>query len=116
VAGDRIEWRDDAGLVVSLGNSPGGVVAAVSAEGRRRMRYLGVVLGAVLPWLIAFITLVADGGDEPFFAWLGMTIGVIAALVGTEVAFRIERKALRKKAERIRRQLQLVLPPDRSDP
>jgi hypothetical protein len=104
---DSIEWRDDQGLCVSVSPSSNKITATVCAEGRLRTRLMGVVLPALAP--IAFFMLLAFEEEEAFIAVIGAFFAILAAVGGTWFTHRREQKALRKKAERIRRQLQRLL-------
>jgi hypothetical protein len=107
---DVIEWRDDEGLSVTIHPSSKRVTAAIAAEGRLRTRMMGVVLPALLP--AAFFFLMAFDEDEAFVGFIGVLLAILASVGGTWFTHRREQKALRKKAERIRRQLQHLLTPE----
>ena len=106
---DGIEWRDDEGLSVTINPTFNRVTAAVSAEGRIRTKMMGVVLPALLP--AAFFFLIAFEEEEALIGFVGVMLAVLASMGGTWFTHRREQKALRKKAERIRRQLQRLLTP-----
>ena len=105
---DRIEWRDR-GLLVSVVPSADGVTTAVSAEGSFLRRMLAVFLPTLVPLL--FTLMVAFEDDEALLVFLGVLLGVAASLIGVWVSYLRERKALRRRVERIRRQLERFLPP-----
>jgi hypothetical protein len=107
---DGIEWRDDEGLSVTINPGSNRVTAAVSAEGRLRTKMMGVVLPALLPLSFFFLIGVAEE-EEAFIGFIGVILAVLASMGGTWFTHRREQKALRKKAERIRRQLQRLLTP-----
>jgi hypothetical protein len=70
---------------------------------------LGVILPALLP--IAVFFLIAIEEEEAAIALMGAFFALIASIGGTWFQHRREQKALRKKAERVRRQLQRLLAP-----
>lgn len=108
VVDDCIQWTDQEGLSVSVSGGRDGSTAAVSAEGRLRGRILALTLPMILPLLYVFI--LADAGElAAMGAFFAMLFTTALALVATTLQHRRERKALRKKAERIRKQLQRVL-------
>jgi hypothetical protein len=106
---DAIEWRDDEGLCVSVNPSSNKVTASITAEGRLRTRMMGVVLPALLPMAIFFLIAIEE--EEAAIALLGAFFTLLASIGGTWYQHRREQKALRKKAERVRRQLQRLLAP-----
>jgi hypothetical protein len=106
---DVIEWRDDEGLTVTVSPSSGGVTAAVTAEGRLRSKLKGVILPALLP--LAFFFVMAFDEEEALVGFICALIVTILSATGTFFTHQREQKALRKKAERIRRQLQRLLAP-----
>lgn len=106
---DVIEWKDPEGVTASVSPSRSGVTATVTAEGRLRRKLLGM-MWAVLPLLlVTFIGAFEE--DELLIMFVGGLIGLVLAMVGATLSDRRERKALRKKVERIRRQLQRLLAP-----
>jgi hypothetical protein len=106
---DAIEWRDDEGLTVTVNPTSNRITAAVSAEGRLRTKLMGVVLPAFFPAVLFFLLAFED--EEFALGLLGALFAIAASVGGTWFTHRREQKALRKKAERIRRQLQRLLPP-----
>jgi hypothetical protein len=110
VVEDRIEAQDGEGVTVSINPSSGDATAAVLSEGRLRRRLLAVALPIVIPFFMGMAVLIEE--EE---AGIGLIVGAMLAvtgsLVATVVSDRRERKALRRKAERIRRQLQRLLGP-----
>jgi hypothetical protein len=70
---------------------------------------MGVLLPALLPVTLFFMGGIAD--DDAFIGFFGALFAMIASGAGTYFTHRREQKALRKKAERIRRQLQRMLTP-----
>jgi len=107
---DRIEARDSDGVTVSINPSSGDTTAAILSEAPLRRRLLAIALPVVIPFFFGLVI-----GMEEEEAGVGVFVGallaVIGALVATVVSDRRERKALRKKAERLRRQLQRMLAP-----
>ena len=106
---DRIEWEDDEGVIVSVAPSGTRVTAAVSAAGRLRARLLTVSL-SILP-VFSFFFLIGVEEEEALLAAMGAFFAWVAAAGATWFQYRRERKALKKKVERIRRQLQHLLGP-----
>jgi hypothetical protein len=106
---DVIEWKDPDGVTASVSPSRNGVTATVTAEGRLRRTLLGM-MWAVLPLLL--VTFIAAFEEDEFIImFFGGLIGLVLAMAGASLSHRRERKALRKKVERIRRQLQRLLGP-----
>lgn len=110
VVGDRIEWRDDEGLTVSVNPTRGATTAAVSAEGRLRSRLVTIFLSTVIPLLVTFM-LAFEDEDAALGALIAILMMTFFAVVGSVFAHRRERKRLRKKVDRLRRQLQHLLGP-----
>jgi hypothetical protein len=106
---DRIEWENDEGVIVSIAPSGVRMTAAVSAAGRLRARLLTVSL-SILP-VFSFFFLIGVEEEEALLAAMGALCAWVAAVGGTWFQYRRERKALKKKVERIRRQLQHLLGP-----
>jgi hypothetical protein len=109
VVEDRIEWQDEEGLVVSVHPSSNRTMASVAASGRLRGRLAAITL-SILPLLLFFFAIAIDE-EEALLAFMGSGLAMVAAWLGTWFHFRREQKALRKKVERLRRQLQHLLPP-----
>jgi hypothetical protein len=104
---DAIEWRDEQGLCVSVSPSSNKITATVTSEGKLRNKLLGVALPTLLPASL-FLVWAADE-EEGAVALVGLIFAVLLSLAGTWFTHRREQKKLRKKAERIRRQLQRML-------
>jgi hypothetical protein len=109
VVEDRIEWSNDEGLVVSVNPAARSSTAAVSLEGRLGGRLWAVTL-AILPIFLFFFALGVEE-EEALLAAMGAGFAWGAGVIGIYIQHRRERKALRKRAELIRRQLQHLLPP-----
>jgi hypothetical protein len=109
VVEDRIEWSNDEGLVVSVSPSAKSSTAAVSLEGRLSARLWTITL-SILPVMIFFFMFAMEE-EEALIGLLGALLALGTAGIGVSIHYRRERKELRKKAERIRRQLQHLLPP-----
>jgi hypothetical protein len=107
---DAIEWRDDEGLCVSVNPSSNKITATVTTEGRLRTRMWGVILPALLPMSIFFLIAIEE--EEAAIALMGAFFALLASIGGTWFTHRREQKKLRKKAERVRRQLQRLLMTD----
>jgi hypothetical protein len=104
VVEDRIEWANDEGLLVSINPSTRATTAAVSAEGKLAGRLWAISL-AILPVFLFFFAIGIDE-EEALLAAMGAGIAYLTGVLGLFFHHRRERKALRKKVERIRRQLQ----------
>jgi hypothetical protein len=106
---DVIEWKDPEGVSASVSPSRHGVTATVAAEGRLRRKLLAM-FWAVLPLLL--VTLVATAEEDEFIImFFGALFALVLGMLGVTLSDRRERKALRKKVERMRRQLQRLLGP-----
>ena len=111
VAEDRIECRDRDGVTVSI-NPSGDATAALVAEGTLGRRLRALTLPALIPAFISFL-IVIEADELGGGMLIGIFLALVASVIGTVVSHRREKRALRKKAERLRRQLQrlLLLPP-----
>lgn len=107
---DHIEAKDDDGVTVSISASTGETSAAVAAFGRFRDRILGFYAPALIPLLLGF-ALVFEEEDAGIGIMVGVLLTLATTVVGGLIQQRKERAKLRKKAERIRRQLQRMLGP-----
>jgi hypothetical protein len=108
VVEDRIEWSNDEGLIVSVNPSTKFSTAAVSLEGRLGGRLWAISL-AILPVMLFFFMFAMED-EEALIAVMGAFLALCAGWIGVTIHYRHERKELRKKAERLRRQLQHLLP------
>lgn len=113
VVEDRIEWANDEGLLVSINPSTKATTAAVSAEGKLGGRLWAVSL-SILPVFFLFFMIGVEEDDALLVA-MGAGIAYLTGLLGVFFHHRRERKALRKKVERIRRQLQHLVTPGPAD-
>jgi hypothetical protein len=107
---DRIEARDKDGFTVTVSPSSGDATATVAAHGRFRDRIFHIVAPAIVPMAMGFL-LMFEEEEAGIGLMLGVLFAVLATLVGGWFHHRKEREKLRKKAERIRRQLQRMLGP-----
>jgi hypothetical protein len=106
---DVIEWKDPEGVTASVTPSRTGVTATVTAEGRLPRKLLAM-MWSVLPLLL--VTFIASFDENEFIImFLGGLIALVLAMLGVIWSDRREQKALRKKVERIRRQLHRLLGP-----
>ena len=105
---DRIECSDSDGLTVTISPSSGHTTAAVTAVGKLSRRLLGSTLPLVIPGLFGLMVVRADE-DIGFGMFFGVLMAAVVSVVGGIISHRREQKALRKKSEQVRRQLQRML-------
>lgn len=110
VVEDRIEGRNEEGVTVSINPASGEATAAIVAAGSLRRRLLALTAPATVPAFLAFL-LAVEEGDPGLGMMLGVVLAVAASAGGTVLSFLRERKSLRRRSERIRRQLQRMLAP-----
>jgi hypothetical protein len=110
VVGDRIEGRDGRGLTISIDPHSRDAKASLVAEGSLERRLVALTLPATLPGFLGFL-LMLEEGDPGIGMMLGVLFGAVASGIGLSISYVRERKALRRKVERIRRQLQRMLTP-----
>ena len=110
VVGDRIEGRDGRGLAISIDPNSRDAKASLVAEGSLERRLVALALPATLPGFLGFL-LMLEEGDPGTGMMLGVLLGAIASGIGLTISYTRERRALRRKVERIRRQLQRMLSP-----
>jgi hypothetical protein len=110
VVGDRIEGRSKHGIAISIDPHSRDAKASLVAEGSLQRRLVALTLPATLPGFLGFI-LMLEEGDPGIGMMLGVLLGAIASGIGLTVSYVRERKALRRKVEHVRRQLQRMLSP-----
>ena len=115
VVEDRIECSDGDGLTVTISPSSGSTTAAVTAVGKLSRRLLGSSLPLVIPGLFGLMVVRVEE-DIGFGMFFGVLMAAVVSVVGGIISHRREQKALRKKSEQVRRQLQRMLDtlPDKS--
>lgn len=110
VVEDRIEARDRDGVTVSVSPSSGEATAAILTEASLKARLFAIAAPLVIPLIFA-IGIAFEEEEAGVGILLGALMAVAGAAAATIVLDRRERKQLRKKAERLRRQLQRMLGP-----
>jgi hypothetical protein len=110
VVDDRIEAYEDDGVTISITPSRGDATVSILAEGRLRRRILAICLPALLPLFLA-VLIAWDEEDAAIGVLAGVLLSLVGAVVATVVSEVREQKALRKKTDRLRRQLQRMLGP-----
>lgn len=110
VIGDRLEWRDGRGLVVSITPSGDGAAAMVAMEGELRTRLKAVIGASMVPLAFFFVGMVASEGEAAFVGgFFAVVFTAMAACIGTARSFRREQNRLEKRMEWMRDRLARAL-------